>query len=448
MKTPVPWRTDSEPTANDEQRAGELLERAQPVREWPESQQKLFFQRLAEKTSSGSRQHRSWVLAHPLRLAWAPVALVLTLVVIAWQLWPSRTTRPVQGEDLKQVVELASVGRLVVKPAGQLVPDDIETTRKVHLAKGTLEAQVVHQDPARPLTIETPHFRVVVVGTQFTIEVHPEYSSVQVDQGRVRVELLKVANATHPSVFVSAGEHLRSDDPRLLMASEPSSLPGASALATTPNSPLAPGTNDLHRAPVPSTSPRPTEELADGKCDATGMAPAERESCLSTLSAGQGLAAQNALYELGLLDRSRGEHVQAAARWEELERRFPQGPLAPDASSGLITEWVTLEHFPEALAETQSFLDRFPMDPKAAEVKLIRANLFRERFDRPEQALPLYSEVLSKPVPNELKDEAMYFEGVCQQALGRTAEASRTWHRYLATFPHGNHRNDVEHVLH
>lgn len=78
-------------------------------------------------------------------------------------------------------------------------------------------------------------------------------------------------------------------------------------------------------------------------------------------SAGSDLAEQNALFEAG--------------RWEEYLRRFPDGPLAPEASFARIRDLLKQQRDGEALEAARRHEQRFTADAFAAQVHAIRLEL-------------------------------------------------------------------------
>ncbi len=72
-----------------------------------------------------------------------------------------------------------------------------------HLAEGRVEIQADHR--AKALTFTTPHVKVEVVGTRFSLEVLPAATVVAVSEGRVKVAVGEQVRE------VAAGEAVRSD---------------------------------------------------------------------------------------------------------------------------------------------------------------------------------------------------------------------------------------------
>jgi TolA-binding protein len=109
------------------------------------------------------------------------------------------------------------------------------------------------------------------------------------------------------------------------------------------------------------------------KCAAS--APGERVSCLRHESAGSGLEAQAALYELGLNEAKAGRVIEAQAAYDESLRRFPDGVFAPEAHLSLLISLTESRRFTRAVSVAKDFEARFTDDPRRAEVAALREKL-------------------------------------------------------------------------
>jgi hypothetical protein len=187
---------------------------------------------------------------------------------------------------------------------------------RVLLEDGRLAATVGPRGPDEPLTVVTPELSVAVVGTRFSVSTSQGISEVAVEEGKVRVE------KGQRLVFLTAGDSIRSDDPRL---------------------------TDAHAGLA-----FPCQDEPDV---------AARRACLVQESQGPGIAAENALLALGLLERDEGGNRRAAlASLREYQRRFPSGILAPEVALA-ITRTLALDgELGKACAEADAFSRRFPHD--------------------------------------------------------------------------------------
>ncbi len=103
--------------------------------------------------------------------------------------------------------------------------------------------------------------------------------------------------------------------------------------------------------------------------------PSQLAECLELESAGDGLQAQAALYELGAF-RARA-HLPALAldAWKRSLERFPQGVLHPEVRLAIVLELTRQRRFDEAERAAQQFERTCPDDPRRADVAKLRASL-------------------------------------------------------------------------
>jgi len=192
---------------------------------------------------------------------------------------------------------------------------------RVLLEGGRLAATVGPRGADEPLTVVTPELSVAVVGTRFSVSTSQGISEVVVEEGKVRVE------RGQRRVFLTTGDSIRSDDPRLM---------DAQAVLPFP-------------------------------CQGEPSV-AARRACLMQKSRSSGIAAENALLALGLLERNEGgNRPRALASFREYQRRFPGGILSPEVALA-ITSTLALEgDMGKACAEADAFLRRFPRDRRTYE---------------------------------------------------------------------------------
>ena len=202
--------------------------------------------------------------------------------------------------------------------------------RIVELQRGRLLADVATRAADEPLSIITPHVVVLVVGTRFTVAVDSDATDVTVEHGRVRVE------RDGRSVFVGAGESLRSDDRRF-----------------TP--PVA--------APARTAAVRPSSRGGKVRSCTAAASSSDRASCLRRVARGTDLAAENALVALALLERTQhADRAAALARLEEYERRFPGGTLTREVALLTVRTLVESGAQREACAYAERYAARLPED--------------------------------------------------------------------------------------
>jgi hypothetical protein len=204
--------------------------------------------------------------------------------------------------------------------------------RHVFLTQGELLAQVVHRAAGQRFVVETPHLTITVVGTRFVVTVTPSKTHVRVEEGRVRVDA-----RTGASLFLSAGEEIDSDDPR-----------------------LRPPTEDESKLSQPA-------EVQQKVLPARRVHPFQAK--------GDDLTAQTALQALAQQALDAGRIDEAIRYWDKALARFPDGVFAPEARLGLIDAWRRLGRYSEARDSADAFIQRYPNDPRAAEVIRVRQKL-------------------------------------------------------------------------
>jgi hypothetical protein len=104
--------------------------------------------------------------------------------------------------------------------------------------------------------------------------------------------------------------------------------------------------------------------------DCAAAATVERVACLEALARGDGLAAENALFELGWLElqaRPRtGGADPALRRWETYLARFPEGALEAEARAMRVLTLAEAGRTGEAREELRRFHAAMPDDPLLA----------------------------------------------------------------------------------
>jgi hypothetical protein len=328
-------------------------------------------------------------------------------------------TEPEAHEGWRRI-DLGTVGQLTVSPAASLrLPANAtpgEGTYSVGLDSGELCASIAHRDVARqgPFVVEAMSLRVVVVGTRFCVSAGTTVQSswVSVEDGQVRVE------HDGRSATISAGETLHGDDPHLWVSVTPA---GAEAHASR-----------AVRSPRNLTSCSPTDPIP------------QRRRCLWRLSGGDDLAAQNALYLLGLLARDQERDGAAALSiWQTYRHRFARGAMSAEVDLAMLDELIAERRFAEALTVSDDFLDQFGSYFRAGEVSLKRAEVLRAEMHRPAEAEESYRRALDREANPNRRSEALFGLGLCQETLGQIAEAESTWNRYRKEFPRGRHATEV-----
>jgi len=373
-----------------------LLDEVRRVREWTDEEQQRTWSELERAFTP--RPCRGWTrpLGFALVGAAATAAVVLTVLLRSASGWLQ--------------LELGEVGELEVAPGAALRLSDLADPheRRILLDAGALRVPAKPPRPERPVVVQTPHLRAIVVGTRFEVEVGAAVTQVHVSEGIVRV-----ASLVGSAVELRSGMSIGSDDSRL----QP---PPLDERASMPE----PQVPSASRAPVPSV------------CQG---APKDRMACLESMAAGRGLAAQNALYVLGLTAQEDGDEARAMEAFRRYSERYPTGALGPEASLGLLRSLVSAGEWRQALQESDSFRQRFPTEGRLPAVALLRANLLCRLETDPLAAVAVYEQVLGEQGWAQIRDEALFARAACAEARAGHAAARSHWERYLAELPRGAH---------
>ncbi len=417
-------------------RANELLDEAFPEPEWPQQAKDDVWRQLSARVDD--RASKPWMPLLAVTGWGVAAAMAGALVVIrlpARKPTPPNPTLASAASSFAprtadwEPLSLGTEGNLRVRPGSNLeltagqkggpnAAGAKPAARRILMREGELCAEVAHRDvPSQgPLIVEAPQMRVVVIGTKFCFESQAGVARVAVSEGRVRVETPMGVSAE-----VGAGEELRSDDAKLRAA-----LP---ALPTGPASLNVP----------PSEAP-----TVEG---CAGLSIADRAGCYRHVADGSGLAAQNALFGLGILARDHQHDGEAALRyWHDYQHRFPQGVLAPEASLGILGELIAERRYAEAVDEADHYLKAFP-DGFVAEVTLAKAEILQTGLNSPDSAIPIYLGLLTQELAPPVRQEVLYSMGLCEQQEGYPSEAHELWNRYLKSFPRGPHAAQVSGLL-
>ncbi len=118
-----------------------------------------------------------------------------------------------------------------------------------------------------------------------------------------------------------------------------------------------------------TVKPQPTLAIAASLPAVAGCSPGPGFSkCLAHEAAGSGLAAEAALYALGMSAHERGDFVEAVRVFRGYATRFPSGVFAPEASIALMVDLTQDGRSDEARAEAARFAARFADEPRAEEI--------------------------------------------------------------------------------
>lgn len=126
--------------------------------------------------------------------------------------------------------------------------------------------------------------------------------------------------------------------------------------------------------PTPSI-PAPLSAVAAPSTSVCDEATGSRLDCLRVEATGDGLTAQAALYELGVLELKQGNTSDALAAWTTSLARFPEGVLHPEVRLALLVELTKARRFTEAVVVARAFEASCSADPRLADVQALRRSL-------------------------------------------------------------------------
>jgi hypothetical protein len=126
--------------------------------------------------------------------------------------------------------------------------------------------------------------------------------------------------------------------------------------------------------PTPSI-PEPLSAVASSSTSVCDEVTGSRLDCLRVEAKGDGLTAQAALYELGVLELKQGNASDALAAWTTSLARFPEGVLHPEVRLALLVELTRERRFTEALVVARAFESACAADPRVTDVQSLRRSL-------------------------------------------------------------------------
>ncbi|MDP1825867.1 MAG: FecR domain-containing protein [Archangium sp.] len=254
-------------------------------------------------------------------LARPPVARLIPAFVLSFMCGVGLVValRPVQPPPSPGTVVLATAASRWSSPA----------PNEVTLQSGRLWMTTPSDEP---LLIRTPDVVLEVTRSRFLAEVVSGGTTIQVDEGQV------VLRANEVVRVVRSGESL-----------------------TWPPAPVIPG---------PLLELAPASESRCSSLDATAS-----RACLRSEADGNSLAAQAALYELGVAEVKRGALEEGLQVWRESLERFPGGVLHPEVRLALLIELVKARRFSEAREAATDFELQCAADPRLLAVASLRRAL-------------------------------------------------------------------------
>ena len=166
--------------------------------------------------------------------------------------------------------------------------------------------------------------------------------------------------------------------------------------------------------------------------------PAER--CFERRSQGTGLSAEMALYELARLRRDvLGDTEGALGALWDYRQRFPAGSLRNEVDVSRIELLARLGRGQEALSASERLLATPAGRERAAELRLLRGNVYRSAGSLRE-AIGEYAS--AERLGGSLGEEATFLRAQCLEALGDVAAARQAYGRSAQST--GSRRNEAQ----
>lgn len=210
---------------------------------------------------------------------------------------------------------------------------------QITLKTGRISLEVPHLEAGHSLAITTPHARIRVIGTRFSVAVVPasapgaRHSCVTVDRGVVEVTGAGfVRRLTAGQQWSSDGEPCVKSDSAAPPAS--SALPARSAAVPPPASAIRPQVSAAPVAPAApalSATASPTAPTESPEGQHSGGAPPTAGFDVSTLER------QNQLFKQAMDARRLGDKAQALRLLDQLVAEHPESPLGAQARRAAAT---------------------------------------------------------------------------------------------------------------
>ncbi len=205
------------------------------------------------------------------------------------------------------IVAVAPDTRLQLSPDPRAV---IRRYERLELQSGRVDLAVPKLGPDQSLAVGTPHARVVVRGTTFSVEVRPSQNDHGLATHVSVTEGLVVVHAGGQDTLLGPGAHWSSEAQHLGRRAGAEGREGSEA--------------DSSAMGGASAAPPASSTQVAGR--AVGSAKTDRPD-----PAASTLAQENRLYSKALAARRRGDDPAVVSHLDELIRRYPRSTLLPEA---------------------------------------------------------------------------------------------------------------------
>ena len=302
----------------------------------------------------------------------------------------------------------------------------VDRAGRAAVESGEIAFKVPHQTTGHSYVVLAGPYRVVVLGTRFSLRLD-DAKRVFVDVQEGVVEVWDHARLAR----LAPGETWAS--PEAPVADAPSANTKARARAVAVASPGTAATN------VDDTEAAAQAALAANE-------PTRALALYRVLVQHGGPASENAAYEIGKILRDRmGQPASAVAAWRRYRADHPNGLLRVEADVSIIETLVHAGDPSGALAEASDFVRNHPDSERRAEIARVAGDLYRTRGDY-KRAVTAYQIALASPQVRDAAEPATFHRAECLMRLGDPggAEATRA---YLRRWPSGRFRTEAERLL-
>jgi hypothetical protein len=173
-----------------------------------------------------------------------------------------------------------------------------------------------------------------------------------------------------------------------------------------------------------------TDDGPDCLSLARGGAARDAEACFLRRAEGSGLGAEMALYEVARLRRDvLADESGALAALATYRSRFSGGSLRREVDMLQLELLIEVGRTADALRESAALLTSSAAGKRAAELRLWRGHIFRQKLGDLRAAEREYA--LAEQAEGTRRVDASYFRGLCLHALGDDAAAALAYERYL-----------------
>jgi hypothetical protein len=176
--------------------------------------------------------------------------------------------------------------------------------------------------------------------------------------------------------------------------------------------------------------------------DIAGRDARAAESCFAQRATGSGLGAEMALYEMARLRRDMlRDALGALSALNDYRQRFPRGSLRHEVDISRIELLSQLGRSREALSESEALLFSSSGRERAAELHVLRGNVFRQ--DLADWAAAALEYSLAEPFGGTLGAEASRLRGQSLEAMGDVPGAIAAYRRYVQSAAPSPRRSEV-----